>query len=268
MTTLFLFFNFGPSLRQWVKIFYKDISSCIFYNGHCSNYFDIERGVKQGDPLSPYLFIIAAEILSLKAKQSNSLRGIVVDGKEFFLGQFADDTFFLLDSCDETLSGCPDLLDLFASISGLKTNCDKLKAIWLGSKKKTGCGKILLPEAGLQWISDENWTVLGITFNIFMDDYGANLNYETKIEEIEEKLLKSWSFRNLTLLGKIAVRKSLAIRLKLVHLFQTLPNPTNAQLIKLNTQLYKFIWNNKPDKISRKIIVRNIPEGGLRMCEL
>ena len=75
-----------------------------------------------------------------------------------------------------------------------------------------------------------------------MDDYGANLNYETKIEEIE-KLLKSWSFRNLTLLGKIAVINSLAIP-KLVHLFQTLPNPTNAQLIKLN---------------------RDIPEGGLRM---
>ena len=188
----------------------------------------------------------------------------MIDGNEFLLGQFADDTFFLLDGCDETLRSCLDLLDLFSSISGLKINCDKTKAIWLGSKK--GCGKILLPEAGLQWISDENWTVLGITFNIFMDDYGANLNYETKIEEIE-KLLKSWSFRNLTLLGKIAVIKSLAIP-KLVHLFQTLPNPTNAQLIKLNTQLYKFIWNNKPDKISRKIIVRDIPEGGLRMCHI
>ena len=258
------FFNFGSSLRQWIKIFYKDISSCILYNGHCSNYFDIERGVRQGDPLSPYLFIIAAEILSLKVKQSNSLRGIVINGKEFLLGQYADDTFFLLDGCDETLGSCLDLLDLFSSISGLQTNCDKSKAIWLGSKK--GCGKILLPEAGLQWINNENWNVLGITFNIFMDDYGANLNYETKIEEIE-KLLTSWSFRNLTLLGKIAVIKSLAIP-KLVHLFQTLPNPTNAQLTKLNTQLYKFIWNNKPDKISRKIIIRDIPEGGLRMCHI
>ena len=144
---------------------------------------------------------------------------------------------------------CLTLLDSFFNMSGLRINRDKTKAIWLDWKKR--CGVELLPESRLQWIH-----CLGITLNQKIDDYGVNLNYETKIREIE-KLLKSWSFRQLTLLGKITIVKSLAIP-ELVHLFETLPNRTNALI-------YIFIWSIKADKIVRNIF-GDIPEGGLRMC--
>jgi hypothetical protein len=52
------FFGFGKSFCSWIKTFYNNISSCIINNGHGSDYFKLGRGVRQGDPLSLYLFIL------------------------------------------------------------------------------------------------------------------------------------------------------------------------------------------------------------------
>ena len=50
------YFNFGGSLISWINLFYTDISSCIQNNGWSSDFFPLTRGVRQGCPLSPYLF--------------------------------------------------------------------------------------------------------------------------------------------------------------------------------------------------------------------
>ena len=51
-------FKFGPQLRQWIKVFYNDISSCVLNNGFQSKHFTLPRGVRQGCPLSGLLFIM------------------------------------------------------------------------------------------------------------------------------------------------------------------------------------------------------------------
>ena len=58
------FFNFGEMIKQWIKTFYTDISSCVNVNGGYTSSFNIKTGCRQGDPSSPYLFLICAEILS------------------------------------------------------------------------------------------------------------------------------------------------------------------------------------------------------------
>jgi len=71
-------FGFGPTLTRWVETFYRDITSCVLNNGICTPYFELQRGVRQGDPLSQYLFIIAAEILALAIRSREDIQGQII----------------------------------------------------------------------------------------------------------------------------------------------------------------------------------------------
>ena len=89
-------FNFGRPFIKWVNTFYCNIKSCVM-NNFSSTHFDVLRGVRQGDPLSGYVFIIALEILTINIRSCEKIRGVTLcDGKEVKLTAFADDmTTFL-----------------------------------------------------------------------------------------------------------------------------------------------------------------------------
>ena len=62
-------------------------------NGQYSQRFDVKRGTRQGDPLSPYFFLICEELLALMIRQNKNIHGINILDEEV-LSQFADDTNF------------------------------------------------------------------------------------------------------------------------------------------------------------------------------
>jgi len=70
-------FNFGKSFISWVSVLYCNISSCILNNGFSTQMFEVCRSVRQGDPLSAYLFIIALELLLINIRHDNNIRGIM-----------------------------------------------------------------------------------------------------------------------------------------------------------------------------------------------
>ena len=72
------FFNFGESIINWVKAFYHNINSAVIQGGNLSEFFNIGRGCRHGVPLSPYLFILCAEILAVKIRNNKKIVGISV----------------------------------------------------------------------------------------------------------------------------------------------------------------------------------------------
>ena len=125
-------FNFGPSFIHWVRVLYNKVFSCVMNNDFTSGPFSLSRGVRQGDPLSPYLFILALEILAVKIRNDNNVQGIRIGEKIVKLTLFADDmTCFIKDI--RSYSILFETLRAFRAFSGLKVNKDKTEALALGN---------------------------------------------------------------------------------------------------------------------------------------
>ena len=98
----FQHFGFGSSMLKWLNLFYCRPESCVLNNGWASDFFEIQRGVRQGCPLSPYLFVLSVEILAKAIRENTSIKGIFVNNREIKLSQYADDTTLILDGTKES----------------------------------------------------------------------------------------------------------------------------------------------------------------------
>ena len=83
-------------------------------------------------------------------------------------------------------------------------------------------------------------------------DFSSNLegmesNFDSKIQEIKN-LFNNWLNRKLSIYGKIVIVKSLGLS-KLSHLALVLPNLRHEQIKQLESLVFRFLWNNKPDKV-------------------
>ena len=67
--------------------------------------------------MSPYLFVLAVEIMAEAFRKNARVKGIVVNGKEIKLSQYADDTTFVLNGSEESLKESLNLLDTFGKAS-------------------------------------------------------------------------------------------------------------------------------------------------------
>ena len=251
------FFGFGTSIINWVRVFYNKTESCILNNGWASNFFETQRGVRQGCPLSPYLFILAAEVMAKAIRNNKNIKGISVNNQEVKISQYADDTTLILDGSLKSLSYSLDLLDDFGKVSGLKLNDRKTEALWIGSC--IGNDQITLPSKNFKW-PKAKVKALGLWIST-NTDMSASLNYNEKLENVR-KMLSCWKYRRLTLLGKITVLKSLVVS-QLVYLLTPLKSNYSA-LTEINKLLYTFLWNGKGDKIKRNVIINDYCDGGLK----
>lgn len=107
------------------------VESAAMNAGFITNYFKVSRGVHQGCPLSPFLFILAVEILASKIREDSNCKGISLPNQqEAKISQFADDTT-LIARDTVSLKSFLHNIEVFGKISGLKLNRKKTKAMWL-----------------------------------------------------------------------------------------------------------------------------------------
>jgi len=219
-------YGFGETLCKWISLFYTNIESCIINNGYTSNYFKVSRGVRQGDPSSPYLFILAAEILSTAIRNESNIKGYTINGIETKVSQYADDTLFFLDGSKTSLLNVIKILDMYKICSGLCINYDKSEVIKIGILKND-VYHFEIPTK-LNW-NVSSFKSLGIDFRLDLNEM-VHVNYNDKLKQIQN-CFKVWSMRNLSVQGKVLLVKTLALS-KLTYISTILPNPSKEFIKK------------------------------------
>ena len=171
--------------------------------------------------------------------------------------QYADDTCITIRKDEQSLYSVFMILKDFEEASGLKVNIDKTEILRLGNFAQTE--EKLCQEIKINWKNDYV-KVLGIKLcNNANDIY--SLNIKDKIVT-SQTIMNIWMKRNLSLYGKCTIAKTFILS-QFMYMFSVLPVIGQNIDKNVNTMLFEFLWDKKPDKIKRQIICSPHETGGI-----
>ena len=255
-------FGFGENFRRMVQILYTDIFSCTSNNGFWSDWFRLERSNRQGCPISSLLFTLSIEVLGIKIRNNVNIQGIEVGNHTMLSSQYADDMWLALKPTTENINNVIQELDRFSKYSGLTINYDKSVATIVGPMRDTDAKFYTLKP--LFW-TDGPFRVLGIMIHpdwqvMYQENY-------VKLLQKVKAILKTWSTRNMTPLGRIAIVNSLVASL-FVHKFMCIPTPQQEFFTEYRKLVTQFIWEDKPTKIRYTKLIQDYRKMGLKLVDL
>ncbi len=118
-------FGFGEKFVSWVRLLYASPQAMVRTNGTNSEYFCLHRSTRQGCPLSPLLFAIVMEPLSIALRSHPDICGMTRNGVELKVALYADDLLLLLSNLSRSIPAALSALDKFSRFSGYKLNLSK-----------------------------------------------------------------------------------------------------------------------------------------------
>ena len=254
-------FGFGPKFVSWVRLLYSSPKAAVVTNKLCSQYFSLSRGTRQGCPLSPLLFVLAIEPLSIKLRTTQSIHGISRMGTVYNISLYADD---LLIYITDPLSSTPVILKIlgdFGSFSGYKINYSKSTCFAINEKARQ------IRDTELPFcISQSGFKYLGIHVTpSFSGLFDANF---TPILEKLKSDLQRWSTIYLSLAGRVNCVK-MNVLPRFLYLFQSLPVFLPKSFFRATDKLLShFLWGGKTSRLCKKFLERPRQRGGLALPNL
>ena len=181
----------------------SSVSYAILVNGNAKGWVKASRGLRQGDPLSPFLFTIVANVLSnmlLRAEERSMLEGFRVGRNRTRVShlQFADDTIFFLNSYAEKLQTLKSLLLVFGQIYGLKVNLDKSNLFGINLDQNHLSRLALLLDC-----KASDWPILYLGFPLGGNPIACGF-WDSMIERISRRLDR-WQKAYLSFDGRITL---------------------------------------------------------------
>ena len=250
-------FGFKQQFISLVKLLYTDIRSSILVNGFITEYFPVERSVRQGCSLSPLLYILAMEPYAHRIRMCPMIKGIPLPGtaETAKICQYADDTnLFISDT--RSVTHILKLIELYGNMSGAVLNLDKTFGMWLGRWR----GRTDQP-GGLNWTSDPQKF-----YGIYIGGRDATQKTWDKILIKLEKCVQLYSRRDLSFKGRsIILQAVLCSPIWYVGSLLLMPERVEKRLNKL---IFTFLWNNQPEALKRETLYNTFLNGGLNIVDI
>ncbi|GJZ05684.1 RNA-directed DNA polymerase, eukaryota [Tanacetum coccineum] len=208
-------FGFGDRWCRWIQSCLKSSRGSIFVNGNPTEEFHFHKGLKQGDPLSPFLFILIMESLHVsfnRVVDADLFHGISIGSLMNISHLFyADDAIFVGEWSNYNLATIIQVLKCFNLASGLRINKHKSKLMGVcvhselveGAANQVGCSTLNSP-----------FTYLGVLVGGVMSRIST---WEAIIQQVVKRLSK-WKLKTLSIGGRLTLLKSVLCSIPIYHI--------------------------------------------------
>ncbi|CAN0825290.1 LINE-1 retrotransposable element ORF2 protein [Linum grandiflorum] len=269
---LFMLDRFGFS-ALWVKWIHACISSVHFsvlVNGEPSGFFRIKKGLRQGDSLSPYLFLCAMEILSNMMSTANSLglfRGFYMNDAnecgEICHLLYADDTLLFCDAEESQVRNLLAVLLCFQSVTGLRINFLKSRIFSIGHVPD------LLHFAAIFGCEVGNFPTIYLGLPLGGNPSSLSL-WNPVIAQVNNRL-DSWKVKHLSFGGRLVMVKHVLESLPIYYM--SLFKAPCSVINQIEKKMRTFLWCGNSEKrhfhaVHWNLVKADLNNGGLGITDL
>ncbi|XP_020258784.1 uncharacterized protein LOC109835211 [Asparagus officinalis] len=247
---------------SWIRACLSTPSFSVLLNGSSSGFFKSNRGIRQGDPLSPYIFVMVMEFWSIGMELA------VISGKiQNFKTQhdlqvshilFADDMLVFCRANKKSFEGINNLLDTMALNTGLCINRKKSKLYF---SKGCNCKGVLSSIVGIS-IGTLPMKYLGLPLSA---KYPKTKDFLPLIDKVRHKI-EGWMSHSLSFAGRLELIKSVLFSTSAYWYF--VYKFPHSIIQNLESIFANFLWSGQFHAINWKEVCRPKQEGGFGLRRL
>lgn len=257
-------FNFGPNFINMVKMLYTDVESRLNINGELSEPIKVLGGVRQGCPLSAYLFICVLELLASRLREDQDIKGITAPGdtRNNKMSLFADDAAAFVTDVENQIQKVRIAINDYEKATGGALNDSKTMILHLGSNRN----------------KHTNYIQKNISFEVMKDNQaerylgalvGNQVTEETRMESPLTKMAKKeeqWSKEKVGIHGRVLITNTLLLS---TIKYRPSVNIVSKALVKqIQTDLTHYIWEKKRPRKKWSIMIQPYTKGGTNLKDI
>jgi hypothetical protein len=244
--------GFGRRWRLWIEACISSVQFSVLVNGSPEGFFSCSRGLRQGDPLSPLLFLLVMEVLSRmlrKVEEEGLIQGFragsnAVDGLCISHLLYADDTILFCDADPDQLLYVRMVLTCFEAVTGLRVNMAKSEMVPIGEVQNISD----LADSLCCHIGGFPLSYLGMPLGA---SYKAVAVWNSILEKLERRL-SGWQKLYLSKGGRLTLLKSTLSSLPTYFLsLFTIPISVVRRIEKLQRD---FLWGGLGDEVKHHLV--------------